>query len=114
MKIEKGTAVSRTTDHAKTNIIVSIEFAVRASLPEEYVDSDFVHSILGRVFAESEHSGDGEDAGYIKASLVQFGGAMDHGIIAERLGDGIDRKHCGILGTPVRLGNRLLERGNTR
>jgi hypothetical protein len=114
MKIEKGTAVSRTTDHAKTNIIASIEFAVRASLPEEYVDSDFVHSILGRVFAKSEDLGEEEDAGYIKASLVQFGEGMDHGISTYRLGDGIEGGHCGILGTPVGLGNRLLERRNTR
>ncbi len=90
MKTEKEAAVSRKTDEAKTNIVASVEFAVRASLPEEYVDSDFVHSILGRVFAKSEDSGDEEAAGYIKASLVQFGGAMDHGINAERLGDGIE------------------------
>ena len=114
MKTEKEAAVSRKTDEAKTNIVASIEFAVRASLREEYVDADFVHSILGRVFAKSEDLRDEEDAGYIKASLVQFGEAMDHGISTERLGDGIDGKHCGILGTPVRLGNRLLERRNTR
>ena len=90
MKTEKGTSVSRTTDEAKTNIVASIEFAVRASLHEEYVESDFVHSILGRIFAKSEDSADEEDAGCIKASLVQFGEAMDHGISTERLGDGID------------------------
>jgi hypothetical protein len=90
MKIEKGADVSRMTDEAKTKMAASVEFAVRASLHEEYVDSDFVHSILGRVFAKSEELEDGEDAGYIKASLVQFGEAMDHGISTERLGDGID------------------------
>jgi hypothetical protein len=90
MKIEKGIAVSRTTDEAKTNIIASIEFAVRASLREEYADSDFVHSILGRVSAKSDDLEEGEDAGYIKASLVQFGEAMDHGISTDRLGDGIE------------------------
>jgi hypothetical protein len=90
MKIEKETAVPQTTDDAKRNIIASIEFAVRASLHEEYVDSDFVHPIVGRVFAKSEDFGDAEDAGYIKASLLQFGEAMDHGISTERLGDGIE------------------------
>jgi GNAT superfamily N-acetyltransferase len=90
MKIEKGTAVSRATDDAKINIIASIEFAVRASLREEYADSDFVHSILGRVSAKSDDLEEGEDAGYIKASLVQFGEAMDHGISTDRLGDGIE------------------------
>jgi len=87
MKIEKEAAVSH---DAKGNIIASIQFAVRASLREEYVDADFVHSILGRVFAKSEDFGDAEDAGYIRASLVQFGEAMGHGISTERLGDGIE------------------------
>ena len=90
MKIEKATAGSRTTDEAKRNIVASIEFAVRASLHEEYVDADFVHSILGKISAKSEDRGNEEDVGYIKASLVQFGEAMDHGISTERLGDGID------------------------
>src|SRR4029077_7430224 len=89
MKIKKATAGSGTTE-AKRNIVASIEFAVRASLHEEYIDADFVHSILGKIFAKSEDSGVEEEAGYIKASLVQFGEAMDHGISTERLGDGID------------------------
>jgi GNAT superfamily N-acetyltransferase len=90
MKTEKETAVSRKTGETKTNLVASIEFAVRASLREEYTDADFVHSILGRVFAKSEDLGDKEDAGYIKASLVQFGEGMDHGISTDRLGDGIE------------------------
>ncbi|PYU54561.1 MAG: hypothetical protein DMG56_26745 [Acidobacteria bacterium] len=88
MKIEKEAAVSRKTDETKTNMVASIEFAVRASLREEYVDADFVHPILGRVFAKSEDLGDEEeDAGYIKASLVQFGEGMDHVISTDRLAD---------------------------
>jgi GNAT superfamily N-acetyltransferase len=90
MKIEKATAGSGTTDEAKKSIVASIEFAVRASLHEEYVDADFVHSILGKISAKSEDRGNEEDAGYIKASLVQFSAALDHGISTERLGDGID------------------------
>src|SRR5437870_4349444 len=89
MKIEKATAGSETTE-AKRNVVASIEFAVRASLHEEYVDVDFVHSIRGKISAKSEDRGNEEDAGYIKASLVQFGEAMDHDISTERLGDGID------------------------
>jgi hypothetical protein len=57
MKIEKATAGSGTTNEAKRNIVASIEFAVRASLHEEYVDADFVHSILGKISAKSEGSG---------------------------------------------------------
>jgi hypothetical protein len=90
MKIQKATGSSGTTNEARRNIVGRIEFAVRASLREEYVDSDFVHSILGRISAKSEDRGNEEDVGYIKASLVQFGDAMDHGISTERLGDGID------------------------
>ena len=90
MKTEKESAVSRNMDEAKTTIVASVEFTVRASLREEYVDADFVHSILGRVFVKSEDLRDEEDAGYIRASLVQFGEAMDHGIGTERLGDGIE------------------------
>src|SRR5260370_9081630 len=90
MKIEKEAAVSRKTDETKTNIVASVEFTVRASLRGEYVDADFVHFILGKVFAKCEDLRNEEDAGYIRASLVQFGEAMDHGISAERLGDGIE------------------------
>ena len=90
MKIEKATACSETTNEAKRNIVASIEFAVRASLHEQYIDADFVHSILGKISAKYEDRGGEEDVGYIKATLVQFGEAMDHGISTERLGDGID------------------------
>jgi hypothetical protein len=90
MKTEKKAAFSRKTDEAKTNVVASVEFAVRASLRGEHVDADFVHCILGRVFAKSEDLRDEEEAGYIRASLVQFGEAMDHGISTERLGDGVE------------------------
>ncbi len=90
MKREKEATVSRKTDETKTNVAASIEFAVRSSLHEQYVDADFVHSILGKISAKSEDRGNEEDVGYIKALLVQFGEAMDHGISTERLGDGID------------------------
>jgi hypothetical protein len=90
MTIGKATAGSGTTNEAKKKMVANIEFAVRASLHEEYVDADFVHPILGKISAESEDRGKEEEVGYIKASLVQFGEAMDHGISTERLGDGID------------------------
>jgi hypothetical protein len=90
MKNEIAAVGSGTTKEAKKNVDASIEFAVSASLHEQYVDADFVHSILGKISAKSEDRGNEEDVGYIKASLVQFGEAMDHGISTERLGDGID------------------------
>jgi GNAT superfamily N-acetyltransferase len=82
----KKTAVVET----KAEMVASIEFIVRASLHEDYVDSDFVQSILGRIVARPQDDGDEEDAGYIRASLIQFGEALDHGITTDRLGDGID------------------------
>jgi hypothetical protein len=90
MKIKKTTTSAGTTNAANRNIVASIEFAIRASLHEEYFETDFVHSILGKISDRSEDRGDQADVGYIKASLVQFGDAMDHGISTERLGDGID------------------------
>jgi hypothetical protein len=69
------------------NVVANVEFVVRAELHDS-VETDFVHSILGRMTAEPEGRGK-EDAGYIGASLVQFGEALNHGIRAERLGDGI-------------------------
>lgn len=69
------------------NVVTSIEFVVRAGLHEP-VETDFVHSISGRIIAESEDSGEA-NAGNIQASLIQFSEALDHGISAERLGDGI-------------------------
>ncbi len=52
------------------------------------VEDDFVHSIVGRIIAEPGNRGE-EHAGEIRASLVQFGGALDHGISSETVGDGI-------------------------
>ena len=69
------------------NIVASVEFVLRAEL-HEFAETDFVHSIAGRIIAEPECGGK-RDVGQIRASLVQFGKALDHGISAERLGDGI-------------------------
>jgi hypothetical protein len=90
MKIKKTTPSPGPTNAANSNIVASIEFAIRASLHEEYFETDFVHSILGKISVTSEGRGNDEDAGYIGASLVQFGEAIDHGISTERIGDGID------------------------
>src|SRR5260370_38143654 len=68
------------------NVAASVEFVLRAALHDS-VEADFVHSIAGRIIAEPGSGGE-EDAGRIGASLVQFGGALDHGVATERLGDG--------------------------
>jgi len=90
MKIKKATAVSRMTDEPKANVSAIIDFSIRASLHAEYIDTDFVHDIRGKIYVDSEDHRDEEGAGYIEASLVQFDEAMDHGISTDRLGDGID------------------------
>jgi hypothetical protein len=87
MQTEKRAVVRTKENELKTNVVASVEFVVRAALHDS-VEDDFVHSIAGRIIAEAESHGE-EDAGQISASLVQFGEALDHGISAERLGDGI-------------------------
>src|SRR5882762_1278980 len=87
MKPTKALAERHQKTDSDENVVASVEFLVRAALHCS-VETDFVHSIAGRIIAEPESRGK-EDAGRIGASLVQFGEALDHGISAERLGDGI-------------------------
>jgi hypothetical protein len=87
MKSTKTLAERRKETDSDENVVASVEFVIRTEL-DDSVETDFVHSILGRITAEPEGRGK-EDAGHIGASLVQFGEALNHGISAERLGDGI-------------------------
>jgi hypothetical protein len=87
MKPTKTLADRPEESRSNENVVASVEFVLRAELHES-VETDFVHSIAGRIISEAESRGE-EDAGQIGASLVQFGEALDHGISAERLGDGI-------------------------
>jgi hypothetical protein len=87
MQTEKRAAVRTKEIESKTDVVASVEFVVRTALHDP-VEDDFVRSIAGRIIAERENLGE-EDAGTIGASLVQFSEALDHGISAERLGDGI-------------------------
>ena len=87
MKPTRTLAERRKETDSDQNVVARVEFVIRADLHDS-VETDFVHSILGRITAEPE-SGKKEDAGHIGASLVQFGEALDHGISAERLGDAI-------------------------
>ena len=87
MKSTKTLTDRREESGSNENVVASVEFAVRTEL-HDAIETDFVHSIVGRIIAEPESRGN-EEAGHIGASLVQFGEALDHGISAERLGDGI-------------------------
>ncbi len=87
MKSTKALTERREKSGFNKDVVASVEFVLRAELHES-AETDFVHSIAGRIIAEPERGGK-EDAGQLCASLVQFGEALDHGISAERLGDGI-------------------------
>jgi len=87
VKPTKVLAERRRETDSNENFVASVEFVLRTELHES-IETDFVHSIAGRIIAEPENRGR-EDAGRIGASLVRFGAALDHGISAERLGDGI-------------------------
>ena len=84
---DKAFADRRKEAESNENVAASVEFVLRAGL-HAAVEADFVHSIAGRIIAEPGSGGE-EEAGRIGASLVQFGGALDHGVSTERLGDGI-------------------------
>jgi hypothetical protein len=87
MKPTKALADRRNESGSNENVVASVEFVIRTELHDS-VETDFVHSILGRITAESESRGK-EDAGHIGASLVQFSGALDHGISAAFLAEHI-------------------------
>jgi hypothetical protein len=90
MQTKEVTSGENKRSQSYSRLNARVEFVVRASLHEENVETDFVHSIMGRIFAKLEEDGDEKETGYIRASLIQFGEAMDCGISTERLGDGID------------------------
>jgi len=87
MKSTKTLTDRREKSGSSENVVASVEFVLRAELHES-AETDFAHSIAGRIIVEPEGGGK-EDAGQIGASLVQFAEALEHSISAERLGDGI-------------------------
>jgi hypothetical protein len=72
-----------------TNYHAKLIFTLRTRLQEGCAAGDFIQSISGRVFARQEAGERDRQFGSLSASLVQFGSALDHGITAEQLGDGI-------------------------
>jgi GNAT superfamily N-acetyltransferase len=73
----------------KESKVVTINFNLKMRLTEDYQPSDFLQSIVGQLSVQSVQDEHPEKAGCITASLLQFGDAMDHGITADQLGDGI-------------------------
>jgi hypothetical protein len=77
MKPTKALAEMCKRTNSDENVVASVEFVIRTELHDS-VETDFIHSIVGRIIAEPESRGNA-DAGNIGASLVQFGEALDHG-----------------------------------
>ncbi len=69
MKPTKTLANSRETD-SNENVVASVEFVIRTELHDS-VETDFVHSILGRITAEPEGRGK-EDAGHLIVARMRL------------------------------------------
>jgi GNAT superfamily N-acetyltransferase len=69
--------------------VLTLDFALGVRLVNDYQPSDFVQSIVGHISAQSGQDERKQKAGYVGASLLQFADALDHGITADQLGDGI-------------------------
>jgi hypothetical protein len=66
-----------------------VQFTLSVAIQESYGAKDFLQSISGKILARHDNDERESGAGYITATLVQFGDALDHGITPDRLGDGI-------------------------
>lgn len=65
------------------------ELNLSMALRETPEAADFVHSIHGQIFVHHDQDESEQIAGYIRASLLQLGEALEHGLSADQLGDGI-------------------------
>ena len=65
-----------------------VDFTLTAVLHEQCVAEDFLHSITGRIWVQDENGKRDRSAGYVNATLAQFG-ALDQDVNALSLGDGI-------------------------
>jgi hypothetical protein len=63
-----------------------LELTLNTTLRETPEADDFVQSIHGRILVQEDDSE--QMAGYVSASLLQFGNALEHGVGADRIGDG--------------------------
>jgi len=77
MQTKKTVAVDSRVSESSTGLDPRVEFVVGASLRQDYVDTDFVHSILGRIFAKIEDGAEEKETGYIRASLDYAGRTVD-------------------------------------
>ncbi len=81
---------TQTNGNSPNDFATIVEFKLNAEIHEEYGDEDFLHQISGRILVGPNQDECRQEAGLMNATLVQFGEAIDQGIDAMRLGDGID------------------------
>lgn len=66
-----------------------LELTLSMALRETLEAADFVQLIHGQIFVHYDQDESEQIAGYIRASLLQFGDALEHSVSADQLGDGI-------------------------
>jgi hypothetical protein len=66
MQTKEMTSGENKTSESYSGLNPRVEFVVRASLHEQHAETDFVHSIMGRIFAKLEDEGNEKETGYIR------------------------------------------------
>jgi len=66
-----------------------LELTLSTALRENLEADDFVQSIHGRILVQKDPDATEQMVGYVSASLLQFGSALERGVNADQLGDGI-------------------------
>jgi hypothetical protein len=66
-----------------------LELNLSMALRETFEADDFVQSIQGRILLHNDQDEGEHMAGYVSASLLQFGNALEHGVSADQIGDGV-------------------------
>jgi hypothetical protein len=70
-------------------INLRLEITLNMVLRESLAAGDFIQSIHGRILVQYDQDESEQTAGYVNASLLQFGDALEHGVSPDQLGDGI-------------------------
>ncbi len=89
-----------------------VQFTLSVAIQESYGAKDFLQSISGKILARHDNDERESGAGYITATLVQFGGHTRTTENSRRWGWHW-RRHRRILGASLRCRNRTVERCDT-
>ncbi len=71
---------------AEKRIDPRLELTLNMALRESLAAGDFIQSIHGRIFVQDDQDESEQPAGYVNASLLQFGDALEHGVSADQKG----------------------------